>query len=417
MKIVVFEDDLWENFAPLTHTRHVSELFWGTRRLLDNILGRAKEGTVSLLGRPYLAGVVRERLKLAYNAAVQEEVLLVNGRLRPNDALLQSLSAGKKSALMSGEELVMARVTPKTFEKLTGDGVLTRRDIKRIAEGLGVAQSWKEVLFHHYWELVQSNGFAIANQAREQGELVSPPELSMVKGPPSNVLISESADVEKLVSLDASRGPIVIERDAVVESFSRISGPCYIGPRAKIHSALIGSGTSIGERCKIGGEVENSIIMSYSNKAHHGYIGDSIVGEWVNLGAGSTFSNLKNTYGTVKVRQGNKQVDTEMSKLGPLVGDMAKVSIGCMVLGGKKIGLSSHLVGLTTLDVPSFTYHRGDGDASVEVRLESAIMTQRRMMDRRGIELSKAQEQLIRYLHRATAHERRKGKVKKGPMR
>jgi UDP-N-acetylglucosamine diphosphorylase/glucosamine-1-phosphate N-acetyltransferase len=417
MKIVVFEDERWENFVPLTYTRHVGELFWGTRRLVDDILGPANEGDVSLQGRPYLADVVKERLNVGYNTAAEDEVLLVNGRMRPGEAFPRALSAGKKTALMSGDELVLARVARKTLEKLTGEGVLTAKDVKRIAKDSEVAKSSKEQLFHNYWELVESNGFAIASQAMEKRELTSPPDLSMMKGPPSNILISESAEVEKLVALDASRGPIVIEGEAVVESFSRISGPCYIGPKAKVHSALIRSGTSICEGCKIGGEVENSIIMPHSNKAHEGYVGDSIVGEWVNLGAGSTFSNLKNTYGTVKVRQGREEVDTHLTKLGPLIGDMGKVSIGCMIFAGTRIGVSSHLVGLVSDDVPSFTYQNGGTNASVEVRLDAAITTQRRMMDRRGIELSKAQERLITYLHRATAHERKKRKVKKGPMR
>ncbi len=417
MRIVVFEDEWWENFAPLTYTRHVCELFWGTRRLVDGILGPAIEGKVSLLGRSYLAEVVKERLKLEYNPKLDEEVLLVNGRMRQDEAFPGTLSAGRMSALMSENELILARVGGKTLEKLPREGVLTARDIKRITKDSQVAQSSKERLFHNYWELVQSNGFAIASQARVQRELTSPPELSMMKGPPSNIFISEGAEVEKLVSLDASRGPIVIEREAVVESFSRISGPCYIGPKAQIHSGLIRSGTSICEGCKIGGEVENSIIMAHSNKAHEGYVGDSIVGEWVNLGASSTFSNLKNTYGTVKVGIKRRVEDTQLTKLGPLVGDMAKASIGCMVFAGKRIGLSSHLVGLISDDVPSFTYRNGGADTSVEVRAESAITTQRRMMERRGMELSEAQEQLISYLHRITAQERNSLKVKKGPMR
>ncbi len=416
MRIVVFEDELWKNFAPLTHTKHVSELFWGTRRLLDNILNPTNTGSVSLLGRSYLADVARERTGLRYNDIPDEEVLLVNGRIRPNQSLPRTLSLEKKTVLLSGGDLVVARIQGSALAELTKGGTLTAKDIRRVAKASKVRRGGTGELFHDYWELLQTNGFAIVSQARDRTELTAPPELSMIKGPPSNLLLSERAEVEKLVSLDASRGPIVVEHDAVIESFSSISGPCYVGPKTRIRSALLRSGTSICEGSRVGGEVENSIIMANTNKEHLGYVGDTIVGEWVNLGAGSTFSNLKNTYGTIKVQRGAERVDTQMMKLGSVVGDMAKLSIGAMVFAGKRIGLSSHLVGLVTKDVPSFTYHNGNSGSSVEVRLESAIMTQRRMMDRRGLGLSKAQERLIRFLHRATAPERRKGKVKKGLM-
>ena len=139
-------------------------------------------------------------------------------------------------------------------------------------------------------------------------------------------------------------------------------------------------GTTIGENCRIGGEVENSIVYPHTNKAHLGYLGHSIVGEWVNLGAGSVTSDLKSTYGTVRVARGRGRVDTGLQKLGPMIADMAKVAIGALVYGGKSVGVSSHCAGRVDRDIPDFTSYDGHRDDSFELTLDSVIRTQSRMM-------------------------------------
>ena len=235
-----------------------------------------------------------------------------------------------------------------------------------------------------------------------------------VSGPASNLIVHESAEIEGHVSFDVRRGPAVVAEGASVESFSRISGPCYVGPDTRVHSALLREGTSVFEECRIGGEVENSIIMPHTNKSHLGYVGDSIVGEWVNLGAGSAFSNLKNTYGSVRAEVEGRRVDTGMTKFGPVIGDMAKVSIGCMIYAGKTVGVASHVSGLVDRSVPSFTYYDGQGRKMIELLLDPVIETQTRMMERRGKSLSKLQESLIRHAFGVTKRERTRARVKKG---
>ncbi len=274
------------------------------------------------------------------------------------------------------------------------------------------ASSPQSPLFAGYWDLVQSNSLAIAGQARRAEDPLPLPRSVEVRGPQANLMVDDGADVEGNVTFDARLGPIVVEKGAAIESFSRVMGPCYVGPRAKIFSALIGGGTSIFESCKVGGQVENSIISPFTNKAHHGYVGDSYVGSWVNLGAGCTFSNLKNTYGTVRLEAGGRKVDSGMVKLGPVIGDMAKLSIGTLVYAGKSVGTASMVSGVAAVNVPSFAYH--DGSKSVELRLESVLETQRRMMERRGMAPTRAEEGLLRKAFSETAGERAKAGVKKG---
>lgn len=335
---------------------------------------------------------------------------MVNARARPTPELLSSASRSEPFVALSGKELVAARLDSVPLKP----GVVTRGAVAALARRARRLQAPGEPLFNGYWDLVGSNGLAIAEQARRFEEPMALPRSVEVRGPGSNVMVDSGADVEGNVTFDARLGPIVVERGASVESFSRVMGPCYLGRKTKVLSALIGGGTSIFESCKVGGQVENSIFMPFTNKAHHGYVGDSYVGSWVNLGAGCTFSNLKNTYGNVRLTVGGRKSDSGMVKLGPVVGDLAKLSIGSLVYAGKAIGAGSQVSGLAPEDVPPFSYYDSVSRKKVELLLDSVVETQRRMMERRSLSLGRAEEGLIRSAFRATAPDRRKAGVKKG---
>lgn len=334
---------------------------------------------------------------------------MVNSRAKPGRELRDLVSKETPFVALSGGELVAARVTLGQI----APGVITRKKVAAISKKVERLEVPRDMLFKGYWELVANNGMAIASQAGYFADSLALSDSTKLRGPPSNLRIHGSAEVEDYVAFDVKLGPVVVGEEATIESFSRISGPCYIGPRTKVTSGLLRAGTSIFEGCKVGGEVENSIMMPHSNKAHLGYVGDSYIGEWVNLGAGSVFSNLKNTYGNVRTDVGGRRLDTGMMKLGPAIGDMAKVSIGATIFAGKKVGVGSHVTGLVDADVPSFTYFDGERGRIVELLLSSVIETQRRMKERRGLTLSREEEELIRGVFRRTAGDRRKGKARK----
>jgi len=368
---------------------------------------------VTLWGRPELAGVTKEATQNAYNEKVFGPTIYVNARAKPSEGLLLPASWSEPFVAISKGELVAARLDSSTLKP----GVITKKDVTGLARRVKHLNTPPEPLFRGYWDLVEVNGLAIAEQARHFGETFAVPRGAEVRGPPANLIINASAEIESHVTLDARLGPIIVDRGASVESFSRIMGPCYIGPKVKVFSAQIGGGTSIFDSCKVGGQVENSVILPYTNKAHHGYVGDSYIGSWVNLGAGCTFSNLKSTYGNVRLFIGGKKVDSGMLKLGPVVGDMAKLSIGSMVYAGKIVGAGSYVSGVAGDDVPSFTYYDSGSGRKVELLLESVIETQRRMMERRGLTLSRNEESLIRRMHASTSKDRGRAGVKKGRLR
>jgi UDP-N-acetylglucosamine diphosphorylase/glucosamine-1-phosphate N-acetyltransferase len=411
MGLVVFEDAGLAGMGPLTLLRHASLLRRGTKTLLLGLADGFPEGGEALLwGRRELEDTVEETTGRKYNSKPDETSFFMNALARPDRSLRSLASRKGRFVALAGGRIVAARLGPGAARP----GVITPKEAVRLGKGVERLDVPPESLFRGYWELVESNGLAIAEQAPHFDDSMPLPSSAEVRGPPSNVRIEGTAEVELHVAFDARSGPIVIEHGASVESFTRIMGPCYIGPRVKVHSALVGGGTSIFEGCKVGGEVENSVILPFTNKGHHGYVGDSYVGDWVNLGAGSTFSNLKNTYGNVRPEVEGRKVDSGMVKLGPVVGDMCKVSIGALVYAGRALGTGSHLSGLAKVDVPAYTYYDGGAGRMVELLLDSVVETQRRMMERRGQTLTRAREGLVRRSFLATSVERKKSGVKRG---
>jgi UDP-N-acetylglucosamine diphosphorylase / glucose-1-phosphate thymidylyltransferase / UDP-N-acetylgalactosamine diphosphorylase / glucosamine-1-phosphate N-acetyltransferase / galactosamine-1-phosphate N-acetyltransferase len=216
-------------------------------------------------------------------------------------------------------------------------------------------------------------------------------ELGVLK---SFILANDVVAHESAV-FDPEKGPIIVDEKAVIEPFAYIKGPAYIGPHCVIKShASIGPNVSLGAHCKVGGEVANSLFQAYSNKAHYGYVGDSYVGSWVNMGAGTTTSNLKSTYGTIRVNAQGEIIDTRLQFLGAIIGDYAKLAINTLVMAGKTIGVNSYVSGVIDENIPSFALIKPETIDRVEI--ESAITTQKRMFARRGVEQTEEDIQLLR---------------------
>ncbi len=428
MYVVVFDDEKTENFWPLTYTRATFDLRIGMYTLLQ----RAEKH----LGRPsvvyvkdYLADVYRERLAgIDVNPEeLTEDVILVNARALINETLASEVrkrAESKKPFVATRSRDVAIAYVPQSVAGKVAE-VLRVRDFEKLASLLR-AECGELVLdvklLTYPWEIIHLNADVIRKDFAEfrgrewEGE-VDPTVI--VYGDKANVYVAKGARVEAYTVLDTRGGPIYIGENTRVAPAAMIEGPTYVGKDTLIVShALIREGSNIGDVCRVGGEVEESIIHGYSNKYHVGFLGHAYVGEWVNLGALTTNSDLKDTYGTVKVTVKGRRVDTGFTKVGCFIGDMAKTSIGTYIYTGKKIGVASHLHGIVYEDVPSFTiYAKSLGVKPVELFLESAIEIQRRMMARRKKELTKAEEELIRRLYEITEEERRAAGVEKAKFK
>jgi UDP-N-acetylglucosamine diphosphorylase/glucosamine-1-phosphate N-acetyltransferase len=209
--------------------------------------------------------------------------------------------------------------------------------------------------------------------------------------------------------LDAREGPIFIGERVTIQPHTRVSGPCYIGEDCVLVGGKVAGGSSIGPVCRIGGEVEQSVFLGYSNKYHEGFLGHSYVGEWVNLGALTTNSDLKNNYGPVKVVVDGSLTDSGLAKVGAFLGDHVKTGIGTLLNTGITIGFASNLFGggmIEQKSIPPFSWV-GAGKRE-EYRLDEAIETARAVMKRRKVELGSEEVDTFKEIFKLTEKERGK---------
>lgn len=203
--------------------------------------------------------------------------------------------------------------------------------------------------------------------------------------------------IEPHVVFDTSAGPVLLRRGAEVHAFTRMQGPCVIGTDTMVLGGRI-SGSSIGDQCRVQGDLSASIVLGHANKAHEGFIGHSMLGRWVNLGAGTTTSNLKNTYGAVSMWTPQGVQDTGLTFLGTLFGDHVKTGIGLRLSTGTVVGAGSNLFNaMPPTSVAPFSWGSAAPYATFE--LGKFLEVARRAMERRGVTLDAAQLRYLRTVH------------------
>ncbi|MEK7379492.1 MAG: hypothetical protein AAB075_00610, partial [Gemmatimonadota bacterium] len=222
------------------------------------------------------------------------------------------------------------------------------------------------------------------------------PEGAIVLGDPAR-LVSLGARIEPGVVFDLRAGAGVLAEGSEVRSGTRLEGPVYVGPETVVFGGRI-RGSSFGPQCRIHGEVSTSVFVGYANKSHDGFVGHSVVGPWVNIGAGTITSNLKNTYGPVRLDLPQGRMETGRTFVGSLIGDHAKTAIGTMLATGSVIGAGANVFGPG--EVPRFVPPFAWGSSGIErLNVTGFVRIAQRVMPRRGVEVTPAIEASLRSLH------------------
>jgi len=451
--LCIFEDTRYPNFFPLTLNKPVFDLFIGTQTLRSRIVSEFNPDNLWLQCRCYLVEVLVEQESSAETSfsthvnqsGLEGEVIFINGRLLAFESTFQDLLSGLSDGcvLHKGGVVVAARLSGDTassfLEYLStplSDENMTKvvNEIKRISSGseeiegggeeleIGrgdmeqALQTWAEAngvvlehtetaLLSYYWQLIGENKRCIVDDFQKNPFRGTSPETELFKGVDlineEDIVIGSEAEIRSGTVLDASEGPIIISDRVRIEPNAIINGPCFIGAGSIIRGgAKIGGGTSIGNACRIGGEVEETIIAPYSNKQHEGFVGHSYIGSWVNIGAGSCNSDLKNNYMKVKAWCSGALKETGRRFLGVVVGDHAKIAINSRINTGTVIGFNSNVLtsGFPPKFVPSFSWSLEP--EFEEYDLKSALETAEIMMDRRNEDFSPAMEELFKVIMR-----------------
>jgi len=408
---ILFEDEGYRAFLPLVYARPVFELRCG--------IYTARERAATLLGQP-AAGLCRPHMAGVYGAgrwplgllAESAPVTFINGRALDMPWLLRLLDeppntvyvADAGPGLLRDMVLIGARVSPSLasavlFYLMQQQSDLALAELRRFARVVEIEAR----LLTFPWDIITANGEQIARDLPLFVAQTGWPSAAerpiddphVVIRNPAQVYVHPAARLDSPLVLDARDGPVVVDA-AHIEPFSFIQGPAAIGAGAIISRARILAETTIGPVCRIGGEVEASVVQGYSNKHHDGFLGHSYLGEWVNIGAMTTNSDLKNTYGSIRmVLEGFGQLDSGLLKLGCFLADHVKLGIGLHLNGGAVVGTGSNIFGVhfAPKTIPPFTW---GGEVFREYRIDGMIDVARKVMSRRKVALTPQQEALLR---------------------
>jgi len=379
--IVLFDGIERNNLLPLTATRAVADIRVGILTIKEK-WEKYLNTKVDILTQDYL--------QPKYHYQQLENTVFINANILPTIELVNEIKLlSSESALMMQEKTVAFQ----TKRQITGIN-----DFSEVFNHLHFqisSFSNSQIIFP--WNIFTLNGQEIKNDIQLLGLKPNPEKLSK-----TNTLLGTEIYVEDGVTcecsiLNAKDGPIYLAKDSEIMEGCTIRAPFALGEHAtlKMQTKIYGD-TTIGPYCKIGGEVSNSVIFGYSNKGHDGFIGNSVIGEWCNLGADTNNSNLKNNYGKVKAYNyvAKDYIDTGLQFCGLIMGDHAKSSINTMFNTGTVVGVCANVFGggFHPKFVPDFAWNKEVFD------LEKAYEVAQRVMERRKINLSEIDKNILKYI-------------------
>lgn len=406
--IVYFEDSSIAQFNPLTYIRPIFTLRAGILPLYERSKKYFQDSTLTLTCRDFLAPVVNEQIKdIPINIIKKSNspILFLNGRIRDYGNLPQLVTESDKSMFYyNKDELVAVYIAADSLKHLPAIATITEYNEYFATHKDNFTEAYTTAsLYNFCWELMADIEKEIIDDFKWMKK--SFPTAEGVKVHDGvywvnidNVYLGNNVEIMPGAVIDASAGPVYIGDNTKVESHASIYGPASVGPNSLILRGKITS-SSIGHNCRVGGEVEWSIFQSYVNKYHDGFVGHSYVGSWVNFGAMTTNSDLKNNYSQIRTRLNGKAVNTNSNKIGSFIGDHTKFGIGTLLNTGIQIGICSNLFGgtlVTDKEVKSFSWGATGNYKNYDV--EKAIETAKIVYDRRGLTFSKHDEKLLRIL-------------------
>ena len=409
MHIVLYEDENWGNLQPLSLTRPVWELRCGVMTLVERIRKILPGFPISFICREYMMNLVKTRYPDSdVNSFKHTDTLFLNARAVWDDASTfaemaadTEFYAGKKfvGGLVKGAQNVAG--IDWSCEKIA-DSLQELLKFKERMCGLFKRQVKSKIL-DYPWNIVSNTieqiplDIKLLDNLREISSAEFP-NISIV--PDYGVFTDGNVTIMPGVVFDTYEGPVYLGDGVKIMPNAVIQGPAAIGAGSTVKiGAKIYQGTSVGPVCKIGGEIEKTVIQGYSNKQHEGFLGHAVIGEWCNFGAGTENSDLKNNYSGVKVQIGKKRVDSGQIHIGLFMGDHSKTGINTTFNTGAVVGVGSMAFGpgFQPRYIPSFTW--SDGTKLIDAKFDSTINTVKTVLNRRKKELTVEEIEILKHLY------------------
>jgi UDP-N-acetylglucosamine diphosphorylase / glucose-1-phosphate thymidylyltransferase / UDP-N-acetylgalactosamine diphosphorylase / glucosamine-1-phosphate N-acetyltransferase / galactosamine-1-phosphate N-acetyltransferase len=399
--LVLYDDSRARSFEPFASTRPLAEMRAGTSLI------RARWCTlfpphdvVQFIAGPRLADFDEPGASHAASGTLPAGTIVANARFAPalpTDVAKAVQRAATTSLWRAKDRLAAVRLRAPIDTQVFADGTLV---LDELFAGTGAISDLDGWWIEEVWDFIRHLPDQLSSDIERLARIAPrrtgpPPSHATVLGDHAVLVDADSSTVvEPHVVFDASAGPILVERGAHIRAFSRIAGPCYLGREVNVMGGDVGA-CAIGDVSKVRGEIANSVMLGHSNKGHDGFIGHSYMGRWVNIGAGTTTSNLKNTYGSVSLWTPSGVRDTGLQFLGTMFGDHVKTGIGLQITTGTVLGAGSNVYGaMPPKTVAPFSW--GDGEPYSVYRSDKFCETASRMMSRRHVELTdRARKHLV----------------------
>lgn len=408
--IFVFEDEHYPKFYPISLSRPTYNILAGAKTNLERIKHYFNELEVLTLCRPHLSDLSmrqgRRGIEELIGAGINK-LILINGSavFRFSDLeFIDELKNIDDSVAYTKDGNLVAAVLPfKKARDLAGDilSLHSKGRSKKIIEGSKRLSQVDILTFSYIWHPMLLNPELIKSDFDEyfkDKDLQNKIGDSSVYGRPE-ISAGKDISVDAASVIDAREGPVIIGRGVQIKPFTYLGGPAFIGDGCSLVGGKITGGCSFGSGCRIGGEVENSIFAANSNKYHEGFIGHAYIGEWVNLGALTTNSDIKNNYSEINVTQNGVLTNTGNIKIGCFIGDHTKTGIGTTLNTGAIIGFSCNLFGATLIlekEIPNFAW--GNDSLRRSFLLDEATRTAETVLKRRGFKFDDKDRHLFEHI-------------------
>ena len=391
MNYILFEDYQKNNLAPFTINHASFEVRCGAFTNIERVKSLMHESDkLCLIVQPEFCAIIRERYpEYVVNPDIIQKGLCLNGATLWNRETLDKINP-RQNYSRDGILIAMSLDDETPLSEFTN----------RVKSAIQVTLDIPVLHFNYLWDTIFAQHEVLLQDAdafiSNRGGII---HQSVIYDTVENVFIHETAKISAGVILDASKGPIIIDENVVVDIGALVQGPVYIGKNSKINpGAKLRGNIAIGTTCKVGGEVEDVIIHAYSNKQHDGFLGHSYIGEWVNLGANTNNSDLKNNYSTIRINLSKElEINTMQQFLGVLIGDYSKSGISTMFNSGTVVGLGANVFGsdFQPKFIESFSWGGGENQTDFDKFIETCV----RVKSRRNMVLTNAELKFLKNLY------------------
>ena len=389
MNIILFDDPLIkQQLLPLTFLRPVAEIRVGIMTIAE----KWKHITGTIPGFS-----VDDYLKAKYEPIPREDAIFINGAICPTNHFYECATSLKPGEVLGKDQIVLA----------------TRNKDDIISGSTSITYEYSDdlTIIEHTWDIFEENGdqirvdFEVITKDRVSEKILDP---HTIVYSPENVFVEEGVEFKAAI-INAEEGPIYIGKNAKIMEGAIMRGPISVGEGTHVNmNAKVRSNTTLGPYCRAGGEINNVVMFGCSNKGHEGFLGNSVIGEWCNIGADTNNSNLKNNYTEVKMWDYSKQrfVKTGRQFCGLIMGDHTKCGINTMFNTGTVIGIGANVfgAGFPRNFIPSFSW--GGAGGLTTFRLDQFFEIADKMMERRNIHLSEEEQDILSYIFELSSSNR-----------